>query len=340
MLIKQQALNAYLAQHAMPAIYLLIGQDHFLLTEAVTTIKQAWRKKDNDMEETVLHISNPADWSLVNEKANSYTLFSTHTLIDIRYEKQTLDTAGKNFINTYLKNTNPFCLLLIRAPNLPVKQLQSFSNSSQLHTVQIFPLDAPAIQRWIKEQLQQKCIKFEPEIPALIHQYTQGNMLACAQALEKIQLIADDSVLTIATTKEQLIDQCNYQLFDLSDACLLQDTDKVIQHLRHAYNSDVEATLILWLLSQDIRHLIRLHDFTQQAIPFATACNQLKIWSQRSKLYQVALRRVPKSLLIQLLQFCKKIDEQIKSSQNSQVWPSLEKVALSLCLGKQVGSIA
>ncbi|CEK10868.1 DNA polymerase III subunit delta [Legionella hackeliae] len=340
MLIKQQALGTHLARNPLAAIYILIGQDHFLLTEAASAIKKSCLQKNSDTEETIIHINSASDWSLVDEKANSYSLFSSYVLLDVRYEKQTLEAAGKNFITKYLNNINSSCLLLIRAPQLGSKQLQSFINHDAVHVVQIFPLDNAAMQHWIKDQLQKRGIKFEADVPALIFQYTQGNMLACAQALDKIQLIADESLLTSTIVKEQLIDQCSYQLFDLSDACLLQDANKVIQHLRHANTSGVEPTLILWLLAQDIRNLLQLGELTQQSIPFTTACSQLKIWTQKSKLYQSALKRLLPANLIQLLQFCKNIDEQIKSNQNSQVWPALERVALSLCLGKQVGTFA
>lgn len=340
MLIKQQALSTYLEKHPLPAIYILLGQDHFLLTEAANNIKQAWRKKDSEADETILHITGPSDWTLLNEKANSYSLFASNLLIDVRYEKQTLETAGKNFLDAYLKNINTSCLLLIRAPQLSMKQVQNFTNNNSVHVIQLFSLDASAMQHWIKEQLKQKGFSFATEIPSLIHQYTQGNMLACAQALEKISLVADDATLTEALVKEQLVNQCDYQLFELSEACLLKNSNRAIQHLRHANNSGTEPTLILWLLAQEIRLLIQLIELNEQSIPFATACSQLKIWSQRARLYQSALRSAKKEHLLRLLQFCKKTDERIKSSYNSQIWPSLEQIALSICLDKQVGAFA
>ncbi|WED44160.1 DNA polymerase III subunit delta [Legionella cardiaca] len=340
MLIKYQVLSSYLTRHPLPAIYILTGQDHFLLTEAAKAIKHTWQSKNIDTEETIIHVSNPSDWALVDERANSYSLFASNSLIDVRFEKQTLDATGKNFFSSYLQNANSSCLILLRAPNLPVKQLQAFTNHNHAHVVQIFPPDEMAMQSWIKEQLQKNARQFSADIPALIYQYTQGNMLACSQAVEKILLVADDASLTTEMVKEQLIEQCNFQLFELSDACLLQNATKVIQHLRHAHHSGTEPTLILWLLAQDIRQLIQLIELTAQAIPFSTACSQLKIWSQRTKLYQSALKRTHKELLLTLLQFCKLTDERIKSTQNSQIWPALESIALSLCLGKQVGTFA
>lgn len=338
MLIKQQALASHLRQK-LAAIYILFGQDHFLLNEAAKALKFAFKATThNEIETRILHINNPSDWSLVDEEANSYSLFADSILIDLRYEKKTLEAAGKDFLNSYLKNTNPTCLLLLQAPNLGLKQLQGLAHHDCLHLIQATPLSSMAMQHWIAEKLQQKNLKFEQQIPALIHQFTQGNMLACAQVIEKLELIAEaGTVFTTKVVREQLVDQCDYQLFELADACLSHNSEKVIQLLRHACHSKVEPTLILWLLAQETRLLVQLIELTtHQGITFNTACSQLKIWPQRAKLYQATIKKIQLSTLLQLLQFCKTIDERIKSTQNNQIWQALEQIALSLCLGRTI----
>ncbi|KTC89218.1 MULTISPECIES: DNA polymerase III subunit delta [Legionella] len=341
MLIKQQALASILKQK-LAAVYILFGQDPFLLSSAAESIKLAWRTVNQESEETVLHMNNPSDWALLDTEVNSYSLFSDHFLIDIRYEKKTIDAHAKEFLTRYLQDINPSCLLLLRAPNLPNKQLQWLINNELVHAVQANPLNDLAIEHWIFEQLQTKALKFVPQIPSLIHQYTQGNMYACAQVIEKLELVVDkNDCLTVEFVQEQLVDQCEYQLFELVDACLTQKPDKIIQLLRHAARSKVEPTLVLWILTQEIRLLIQLTEKTiDQALPFNTACSQLKIWPQKANLYHAALKRTQLTHLFQLHRFCKTIDERIKSSQNNQIWQALEQIALSLCLAKQVGSFA
>ncbi len=342
MLIKQQALASQL-QKKLAAVYILIGQDHYLLNKAAESIKLAWQAANtNESEETILPIDTPSDWTLLAAKANSYSLFSSSTLIDIRYEKKSLEPKAKEFLTHYLQDVNPSSLLLLRAPNLTTKPLQGLIDHDCLQVVQANPLNELAMQNWIATQLQQKALQFEPQIPALISQYTQGNMLACAQVIEKLALIAnEDTVFTIKLVQEQLVDQCDYQLFELADACLAPNPAKALQLLRHACNGKVEPSLILWLLTQEIRLLIQLIELTNyQSLSFNAACSQLKIWPQRAKLYQLAVKKAELTRLLPLLQFCKTIDERIKSNQTKQIWQALEQIALSLCLAKQVGSFA
>jgi len=343
MLIKQQALLTHLQQHKLAALYILFGQDHFLLNTAAESIYSAWQTANNNgSEKTILYLDSPTDWALLEEEATSYSLFAHYVFIDIRYEKKTIDTNGKAFFSNYLQNINPSCLLLLRAPNLTQKQLQGLITHQQVHLIQANALNNLGMQKWIIEQLKKNALHFEQPVPALIHQYTQGNLLACAQVIEKIKLVAEENVLlTTEFVREQLVDQCNYQLFELADVCLSQNPDKVIQLLRHAYHSKIEPSLILWLLAQEIRLLIRLIELIKQSsLNFNSACSQLKIWPHRIKLYESALKKMQLSILIKLLQFCNLIDERIKSNQSNQIWQALEQLALSFCLAKQVGNFA
>jgi DNA polymerase-3 subunit delta len=341
MLIKQQALASYLAKK-LADLYIIIGQDSFLLNNAADSIKLAWRPQNKeDYEEIILSINHPADWGQLHGEVNSYSLFAHSVLIDVRYEKKLLEPAGKEFFSDYIQDPNARCLLLVRAPNLPLKQLQWLTQHNNVHVIQIHPFTSSEMQHWIRQRLQERGLQFDQQILSLIHQYTQGNMLACAQVITKLELIAEQNrVLTVEIVKEQLINQCDYQLFELADACLSCSAEKAIQILRHAYNTKTEPTLILWLLTQEIRQLIQLIELIEQSVPFNTACNQLKIWSQRTSIYQLALKKLKLDHLLSLLQFCKLIDERIKSNPKSPIWHALELVALSLCLGKQVGYCA
>lgn len=198
--------------------------------------------------------------------------------------------------------------------------------------VQAVSLTSAALQNWIVTELKKQAIHHAPQVPALIHQYAQGNMLACAQVIEKLALIANkDKALSIDEVMEQLIDQCDYQLYELTDACLSANANKAIHLLRRAALDQAEPTLILWLLAQEIRQLMQLSYLLKQSETLATACKKLKIWPQRISLYQNAVDRLSILQLQQILKTSQRLDEQIKSNQNQQVWHSLEQLALSLC---------
>ncbi len=328
--IKCRAIAQNLRQK-LYGLYILTGQDHYLLNDAALAIKKAWRAR-GECDEKIIELNAPADWERLRVEANSYSLFSEFVLLDARYDKKTIDAGVKKLLALYLQDINSRCLIILRAPNVPGKQLQLLANNAHTVLVQAIPLGPIELQRWITTQLNAHAIHFEVAVPALIHQYTQGNMLACAQVIEKLALISNEGeLLTTAMTYEHLSDQCDYQLYELADACLSARAEKAIHLLRQACQNKTEPTLILWLLSQEIRLLIQLDHLRQQSMPISTACNQLKIWPQRARAYETTLARLSPARLHDLLQTCHRLDIQIKSSHTVSHWHGLERVALALC---------
>lgn len=342
MIIKHQALPHHLSgTNTLSGIYILTSQEHFLLEEATNLIKQAWKKKSkSESTTTTISIQNSSDWDTLSEKANSYSLFTEYFLLDVRYDKKTLDAPGKKFLLNYAKAPNPSCLILIQAPQLALKQLQDIIRAPSIYAVQIYSLNEKAMLDWIKGQLKQKKVAFQDNVPELILKYTEGNMLASAQAIEKISLIADNSSVTIDLVKTQLSNQCHYELFEFSEALLSRNPIEVTQQLRYAYQTKTEPTLILWILAQEIRQLLQLKKLQERRVSFNQACRELNIWPQRAPLYQALSERREEVFLVTLLSACETVEEQIKlrsESQINQILEMLEQIALSLALGKKVG---
>ncbi|RUR09594.1 DNA polymerase III subunit delta [Legionella sp. km772] len=332
-----QIKHNYLLQHLQKksfALYWLAGQDPYLLEESLKIIKNHI-KNQYTCDEKIISIQNPADWLAIPEEANNYSLFSDYTLLTIFYDKKTLDSTGKKIINEYLKNINSRCFLIIRTPHIPTKQLQWLTPLNDALLIVHYALNTEAMSQWIKEQLKKHSLSYEANVPALIQQYTQGNMLACAQVIEKISLsFSTPGHVSSKEALEHVFNQCEHNLFELVDACLLGQADKSIQILRHTAENKTEPTLILWMLAQEIRLILQLNYLMKQSIDFKTACAQLKIWPQRYGLFQHALKRLSSDFLRELLRYSLYIDEQIKSNLNTQTWNSLERVILSLCSGQ------
>lgn len=341
MQIKQQML-AQQVQKKIAPLYMLIGKDNYLLEESVATLKATIKNK-HPYDEKIISIQSPNDWLSVQEEANSYSLFSDNVLITIFWDKKTIDALGKKILLEYLDSVNPRSFIIIKAPNLSTKQIQWLCSHEHAIVAVAYPLDSDAIKHWIALQLKKNSLQFAPQIPDLIHHYTQGNMLACAQVIEKIALSqGENHELSIQQVQEHLSDQCDHDLFELVNACLLGQMDKAIQILRHAEANKTEAVLIVWMLSQEIRIIMQLSHLLAQHINLKQASNQLKIWPQRTRLYQSCCNRLSQATLMKLHQYCYSIEERIKSNSTTPIWNDLENIALSLCLGtnqRQIGDL-
>lgn len=338
MQIKQQML-AHQVQKKIAPLYMLIGQDTYLLEDSLKTIKAAI-KKSNDYDEKIISINTADDWNTVYEEANSYSLFFDTLLLTIHFDKKSLDATGKKILTQYLSAVNSRCFIIIKAPHLAAKQLQWLSSHEQAVVSIAYSLNPANMKGWIAAQLKLNTFTFDPLVPETIHHYTQGNMLACAQVIEKLTLsYVPNTHISLQHAQEQLTDQCEHNLFELIDACLLGQSTVVIQILRHAANNKTEPTFVLWMLAQEIRQLMQLCSLLNQKVDIKSACSQLKIWLQRIPYYQAACSRLNELELRQLHHYCHRLDECIKSNSSTPIWNALENLALSICLGQLIGDV-
>lgn len=330
MLIKYQALSQHLQKKSYH-LYVISGDDPYLSNDALRQIKaMTVAKIEHDQQQFT--IQKNEDWSLFIEQTNTYSLFYSHQLIELCVEKKSIDQAGKTALLTFLSNQDQQTTVILKAPNVPMKQLQWLPNDAAVLLVQIYPFNAREIVGWISQQFKLKNQTHEPKVPELIQHYTQGNMLATAQLLERLDLVVEaNTTITEALVKTQLIDQCDYQLFELSDACLTQDTAKSIHLLRQAAFNKTEPTLILWLLTQDIRQLLKIHHCLAQSLSSQAMAATLKIWPQKIKLYEQAVKRHRESQLQDLLLMCATLDHRIKTTQGQAIWIELERLAIKIC---------
>ncbi|MDF1757890.1 MAG: DNA polymerase III subunit delta [Legionellaceae bacterium] len=331
MIIKSQALEANVAKKIYP-LYLLTGQDQYLLNSSAQIIKSKWAKC-YEYDEDIIEFTNN-DWEIVFDKANNYSLFSEAMLLDIRFNKKSMDAAGKKAILKYLNNYNDKCLIIIRAPNIPTKQLQWLTKDKNCLITQAMPYTPIELENWIKSELQKQEIRHDKDVPKLIFQYSQNNMLAASQVIQKLSLINDpEKVFSSSEVLQYISDQSEYPIYDLANACLAAKSDKCISILNKISQNKGEPVYILWILTQEIRLLLQISNLISQRMSMSSACSQLNIWSQRMSLYDMTLKRLSKIHLEELLQYCATLDETIKSNRSNCIWDKLQQLALLICFG-------
>ena len=316
----------------MPAVFILIGQEIYQQERMALAIKQAWQQRHESIDSQLIEINNPADWLSMEQAANHYSLFSSAQYLDVRFSKASLDSTAKTVLERYLLQPNERCLILIRAFELPLKQLSWLSTNPVVNII-LFSAPSPkVVQLWIERKLRALVKAYDPSIPERIYQYTEGSVFAIAQVFEKLACLVDsNSFLSLEEVGAQLTRGSVFSLYELALHCLQGSKLKCLSILRQAKADKTEATLILWILAQEIRTLLALLE--RGPVSFSEQAQQLKIWSSKVPLYQKNIQKYTMEFLIKLLQSCLVLDKQIKSHHSPHLWQQLDTIALALCTG-------
>lgn len=315
-------LDAQLKKEVAP-IYILMGQDTFLLSQCRDALKIAFQKKETgEIDKKRFYPEDASGWDTVIQTANAYTLFHEASILDITWSKKTLDAKSKTYLKAYAENPNPHSLIIISAKDLTAKQCTAFNKHKNIVQVTMSTLNAGAQIQWIKQQLQQYPFKYTEDIPKRIQTCTAGNLEAAHQTIERLKLVHEpNTMLDSSAVQEQLVDEREYKLYEISGACLMGDTPKALDLVRRAAKDNVEPTLLLWTITQELRIL--------EQLKAGTSFQALNIFSFKVPQYQKAERRLTRGVIYGLIQQSQLLDAQIKSGNSQQTWQATEQLVLA-----------
>jgi DNA polymerase III subunit delta len=315
-------------------LYLICGDEPYQLGEAARMVREAARR-EGFAEREVLDQDGSFDWHALAASADAMSLFSSRKLIELRIGTAKLGKEGGAAVRAYCARPCPDNLLLMIAPELDLKELQS-QWAKQVESagvlVQVWPLKGQELVRWLGQRLQAVGLQPGPGVAELLAERAEGNLLAAVQEIEKQRLLRDPGPIEVADLLGNLADSARFDLFSLTDAALSGDrarTQRVISVLRAEGTADV---LVLWVLAREIRMLAEAAGARARG-GRAPGPADTRLPPQRVQAIERALSRLSPMLLRALLHQCSLVDQSIKGLIGGDPWHRLAVVADALAAG-------
>ncbi|WP_074867175.1 DNA polymerase III subunit delta [Atopomonas hussainii] len=337
MKLNANQLNRHLQGELLP-MYVVSSDDPLQSQETCDAIRQQARQQ-GFAEREVFHVDNQHfDWTQVLEAGNSLSLFADKRLMELRLNTGKPGDAGAKALLTLIERPPQDTLLLLILPKLDGTTARSkwakvLQDSAHCGFIQLWPIDASQLPSWISQRLAQSGLSANPEAIEVLCHRVEGNLLAAAQEVEKLKLLAEGNSITLDTVQASVGDSARYDVFGLIDALLTGDAEHVLRMLQGLRGEGVEPPVLLWALSRELRTLANLAQLTSQGTPFDRACSQMKppIWDKRKPLVSRALNRLSSSRWTALLQDAQHIDAQIKGQAAGDPWLLITQVCLQMC---------
>ncbi len=312
--------------------YLVSGDEPLLVQEACDKIRAAAREKDFS-EKELYHTDTNFNWSELLYSANSLSLFSEKKIIEIRLHNGKPGDAGSKAIVEYCQSPPDDVLLLIVAPKLDkrvhssawVKALDSIG-----HTVTLWPVTPAQLPQWINQRLKAAGLHADPQAVDMLAAKVEGNLLAAAQEIEKLKLLANDNLVDIHLMTSVVVDSARYDVFGLVDKALCGDSRSAVKTLNGLRGEGTEPMAILWALTREIRSLYNIKHALQQGQPFDLAARQNGVWDKRKAPIQQATNRFKLSHLSLLVRQAGYADRTVKGLAVGDIWAILLDLVLGL----------
>lgn len=319
-------------QKNLAPIYLLSGDEPLLVQEAREQICLA-AKKAGFTEKIQLEANAKFEWRGLSSAANSLSLFSDQTLIELNIVTGKPGRPGSDAIVEYCQKPAKDKILLILTPKLDSATSKS-KWVTQCEKVGVFcpiwPIDADKYPQWIEARCRQAGLKIDSEGVKFLAENTEGNLLAAAQEIEKLKLVHGANKITPDLIKTTCSDNARFDVFQLIDQIHLGPPTKVLRILSRLIEEGGEAVIILWALTREIRTLANILTERTQGVALATSFKQHQIWPKRQPLITRALQQVNSSRLQELLILSQRADAQIKGMHPGNYWDTLMDISLGL----------
>ena len=325
----------HLAKGRLARLYVVAGDEALLAIEAQDAIRAAARAAGFG-ERTVLHAEARFDWSLLEQAARSGSLFSERRIIELRLPSGKPGKEGAEVLARYPDSAAEDALTLICLPKLERAARES-SWARALEVAGVW-VDVAAVERsmlpdWIGARLERQRQSAPREALEFLADRVEGNLLAAHQEISKLALLFPAGVLTFEQVKDSVLNVARYDVFALPQAMLEGDRRRIGRTIEGLRAEGEALPLALWVVSEELRVLLRLKHDTAAGKPFASTARELRIWGPRLAATERALGRVSESALAALLARCAQLDRIAKGlpapRTDSDPWLELTDIALS-----------
>jgi len=320
---------------SLPKIILINGNEPLFIEEALDQVRAALKPMGFD-ERITLQLEVGFDWSSVTGVGQAMSLFSERRLIELRVPKS-LGVAGTKAITEFCNNPPDDDMLVLLMPALDKRQRQAkwarlVDNSGWL--IDCYDLSPAQFPAWIKQRIQSRSLRVEAGVVELLAEQLEGNVLAAAQEIDKLQVLSANGAVTLKLLSMSLADQARFDVYALSEACLQGNFARALRIKQRLQSEGIEPVIVVWALVREIRTLANISAAMGMGENRAMLFKQHRIWSKREPAVNSALGRINSEHWYQLLEQAALLDQTIKGQRYQDagsVWYQLELLCGALC---------
>ncbi|MFQ5468809.1 MAG: DNA polymerase III subunit delta [Gammaproteobacteria bacterium] len=340
MQIRIEQLESCLKRDLKP-VYLVCGDVPLLVQEASDQIRQATRKQGFS-ERIVMHVEARFNWNELSSVASGLSLFCERRLLELRLPTGKPGDAGSKAVQAYLNENSDQDVLLIIAGKIEAasRRTKWYKLIEKLGVVvQVWPLDNRQLPVWVQQRMRKKGMEPTAEAIAVLANRVEGNLLACAQEIEKLHLINGPGSISLETVMGTVADSARYDVFDLIDSALAGDTRRTVRIIKGLRSEGAEPVVVLWALAREIRSQAKMATEVSCGSSVDQVLARFHVWEKRKTLVKQGLRRHRPARWWAMLRRACVIDRNIKGFAQGNVWDELLQLSLMIA-GKKLMSAA
>ena len=326
-----EQLPRHLARELAP-LYVVHGDEPLLALEAADRIRAAARSRGHD-EREVLVVESGFDWGRLRASGASLSLFASRRLLEVRLPSGSPGVQGAEALAAHAAALPPDTVTLVTLPKLERKTTETRWFSALAAAGVVVHAQRVGFERlpaWLASRLRSQDQSADEATLRFLAERVEGNLLAAHQEVLKLGLLFPPGPLEAGAVREAVSDVARYEAFDLGPVVLAGDAVHALRMLDGLRAEGTAPPLVLWALADQARTLLALREASDAGVPMAQALREARVWGERQRAAQAALRRLGHAQLRTCLGLAARVDRVAKGVAAGDPWDGLRQLVLAL----------
>jgi len=330
--ISAAQLAANLTRDASPPWYLVSGDDPLLVQEACDLVRDSARRRGYG-ERLVFDVERGFDWGSFLHEGRGLSLFAQRRLMELRLATNRPGDNGARALQEYASNPPPDVVLLVVMPKLDGAVQKTNWYRLLEHggvVVQVWPVDSAQLPKWIMRRMRENGMAPTTEAAELLAERVEGNLLACAQEIEKMRLLYGDRAVHAQQVLDAVGDSARFDVFALVDSALAGDGARCARILSGLRAEGVEPAVIVWALGREVRSMAAMAFAARGGVRVEQVMGRFRVWEKRKAIVRAGLKRHDAGDWWAMLRQVALIDRAVKGTRSGNVWDEMLQLALKI----------
>lgn len=236
------------------------------------------------------------DWQPVEATFGAPSLFASRRLVEIRLGSGKPGKQGAEVIQAFCERPPEDVVLLVVAGDWSKRDHGGkwADAIARIGKVEVsWPVRPDEMANWIDRRMRARGVRADREAVQHLADRVEGNLLAAAQEVDKLVLLAGSEPLDAARMDALVADSARYDVFRLLDAAFNGRPELVARMLRGLRAEGAVVPALLGMVVMELQRGAALARAQARGGNMAAEFRAQRVWDSKQAMYKRALARHP-----------------------------------------------
>ena len=337
-----EQLASGLARGSLAPIYLVAGAEPLRVLECADAIRRAAREQGYAEREVFEVEGRDIDWDGLEASLRAPSLFAARRLVEVRLPTSKPGKRGAEVIAGFCAAPPPDICMLVTGGEWSRKHGGKWSEAiAAVGAIAVaWPVKPHELQGWVEARLRRHGVRAEAAAVQLLVERVEGNLLAAAQEIDKLALLAAGETLDAPRMQALVADAARYDVFRLVDAALNGQGPQAVRMLAGLRAEGEAVPALMGMVVMELQRTAALARVKARGGNLGAEFKAQRIWDAKEAAYRRALDRHPAARWERFVAVAGEVDRVAKGRGAGDEWLLLERLLLAVADPRAVPLLA